>query len=308
MGGAAQRTYIERMADRPPDRVQETASDSSSDCLYDKRADGVALITLNRPDRRNAMSPTMQHLLIGFLEDCERDPQVRCVALTGAGDKAFCAGADIKRMSRGPGTQETGTPDRQEAGGRPAPTFEDKVRDLQRRQNGSVLKLHTMAKPTVALVNGFAVGAGFSFAMSCDMRVFGDRAQISTGYRNLAVGGDLGGPYFLSKMVGSGIARELLFTGEMIDAPRALSLGIANRVVPHDRLLEDGLAFCASIAQGPTRAFGRMKQTLLYVETHPLQEVLDTEAVTMQYALQNEDHFEAVRAFGEKRAPRFTGR
>ena len=269
------------------------------ECLMEKRVDGVALITLNRPERRNAMSVEMGALLIDYLAECEQDPDVRCVAVTGAGDKAFCAGADIRRLHNpSEGAQAT-----------PAEwSFEERVVDLRRRQNGTVIKLHTMAKPTVAIVNGYAIGAGASYALSCDIRLFGDRAQLSTGYRNLAVGGDLDGPYFLSKMVGTGITRELMFTGEMLDAERCRSLGIANHVYPHDELLDHALAFCASLAEGPTRAFGRMKQNLLFAETNPLQTALDNEAVTMQFALQNEDHFEAVAAFVEKRPPKFQGR
>ena len=192
------------------------------DCLIDKRADGVALITLNRPERRNAMSAEMSALLIEHLADCEQDPDVRCVAVTGAGDQAFCAGADIKRL------HDASHGSRVEA----EPSFEEKVLDLRRRQNGTVIKLHTMPKPTVAIVNGYAIGAGASYALSCDLRLLGDRARLSTGYRNLAVGGDLGGPYFLSKMVGSGIARELMFTGEMLDGRAASASGSPTTCTP----------------------------------------------------------------------------
>ncbi|MGE0385491.1 MAG: enoyl-CoA hydratase/isomerase family protein [Gammaproteobacteria bacterium] len=269
------------------------------DALLEKRPDGVAVVTMNRPERMNAASPAMSALLMEYFADCAADPQVRCVALTGAG-RGFCAGADIKRLDEAQAAQ---------AGGAAAPEgFFERVEGLRRRQDGITLKLHTMPKPTVAIVNGFAIGAGFSFALGCDIRLAGDEARLSAGFRNLAASGDMGGTYFLSKLVGDGIARELIFTGEMMSAERARALGIVNRVYPQADLMQEALAFCAELARGPTRAFALAKENLAMASVASAKEALDFEAANMILSLTTDDHREAVRAFVEKRAARFKGR
>jgi 2-(1,2-epoxy-1,2-dihydrophenyl)acetyl-CoA isomerase len=186
--------------------------------------------------------------------------------------------------------------------------LEQRVRDLQGRQDRSVLKLHTLPKPTVAIVNGYAIGAGFSLALACDIRLMGDEAKIGTGFGKLGVSGDNGGTFFLSRLVGTGIARELCFTAEIFDAARAQQLGIANHVFPQDRLMEDALAFCDRLAHGPTAAFARMKLNLNQAWTSTAKEALDSEAERMCLSTLSGDFREAVKAFVEKRDPRFGGR
>ena len=215
--------------------------------LIDKRDDGVALITLNRPDSMNAMGEDMLPRLSAALIDCADDPAVRCVAVTGAG-RAFCAGGDVKGMNQ--------RRENNDERANPGASFEEATQNLYRNQLGVASGLHTMAKPTVALVNGVAVGAGQSVALACDLRIASERARFGTAFRNVGLSGDYGGAYFLQRLVGPGVARELYFTGEIIDAERALALGFVNRVVPHDALLAEGLAFCSELAQGPTSVFG----------------------------------------------------
>lgn len=275
-----------------------------SDVLIDRRPDGVALITLNRPESLNAMGGELIPLLSRYLAECEEDRDVRCVAITGAG-RAFCAGGDVRNMQRRNDRQpvqgETAAPDDTVA------RLEFQVRDLRSRQDAVSLRLHTMPKPTVALVNGHAVGAGMSVALACDLRVCGPGAKFGTAFRNVGLSGDFGGSYFLQRLVGAGKARELYFTAEVMDARRALELGIANRVFDGDDWLDQGLAFCAKLAAGPTGSFGRMKANLNMAGLSGLKEALDHEALNMRISGMSNDSREAVAAFVEKREPRFTG-
>ncbi|MBI5948085.1 MAG: enoyl-CoA hydratase [Chloroflexi bacterium] len=273
-----------------------------SDVLLEKRPDGVALITLNRPESLNSMGGELIPLLGRYLQECEHDREVRCVALTGAG-RAFCAGGDVRGMQQRDGDRPGGAGET----GAEVARFEALVRELRASHEAVSLRLHTMAKPAVAIVNGHAVGAGMSLALACDIRICGEQAKFGTAFKNVGRSGDFGGSYFLPRIVGNGKARELYFTAEILDAAKALELGIANRVVPQDRLLEEGLAFCAKLAAGPTAAYGRMKANLNLAETGTLKELLDHEALQMRLAGFSSDAREAVAAFLEKREPRFTG-
>jgi 2-(1,2-epoxy-1,2-dihydrophenyl)acetyl-CoA isomerase len=275
----------------------------ADDVLIDKRASGVALITLNRPDSLNAMGGQLMPMLASALADCAHDRAVRCVVLTGAG-RAFCAGGDVKDMAAG----GRGVPGAGDANSRsPGALFYEGVeglRDSQRRTSGM---LHTMPKPTVAMVNGHAVGAGLSLALACDLRVASDRAKLGTVFRNVGFSGDFGGSYFLQKLVGIGKARELYFTGEILDAQEAARIGMVNRVVEHDRLEGETMVLAERIASGPTIAYARMKENLNRGESSDLMTLLDQEALNMRLSGSTNDHREAARAFVEKRQPTFKG-
>ncbi len=277
----------------------------SDDVLYDKRSDGVAVITLNRPDSLNAMGGQLVPMLGQFLREAENDREVRCVALTGQG-RGFCAGGDVKDMQ----TRNSSAPASpgQEPRERNIVTdLESLIHGLKASHNLTSLKLHTMGKPTVALVNGVAVGAGFSLALACDLRIASDKARFGTAFRNVGLSGDFGGSYFLQRLVGNGKARELYFTAEILDAKTAAEIGMVNRVVPHEELMQEGLAFCAKLAAGPTATYARMKLNLNLGETGTLQQVLDQEAVYMRISGFARDSREAVAAFVEKREPKFVG-
>lgn len=275
------------------------------DCLIEKRDDGVALITLNRPESLNAMGGDLVHLLAAHLADCATDPDVRCVALTGAG-RAFCAGGDVRNMQR----RNDGQPVENEPQATPnlAVTLQAQTDDLRWRQDNTSLRLHTMPKPTVALVNGHAVGAGLGLALACDLRIASVRAKFGTAFRNVGLSGDFGSSYFLPRLVGMGKARELFFTAEVLDAHSALAIGMVNRVIDGDGWLEEALAFCSRLAAGPTAAYGRMKANLNLAETARLPDVLDQEALFQRISGLTDDSREAVRAFLEKREPVFRGR
>jgi len=276
----------------------------ADDVLFDKRADGVALITLNRPDSMNAMGGQLMPMLGRYLEQCRWDREVRCVVLTGAG-RAFCAGGDVKEMGRRRAPGEEGGD-----GGQPTSiigAMDEAVAGLRESQYRSSYMLHTMPKPSIAMVNGYAVGAGLSLALAADLRIASDQARFGTAFRNVGLSGDFGGSFFLPRLVGMGKARELYLTAEMIDAEEALRLGMVNRVVPHDQLTEETFAFAAKLAAGPTGTYARMKQNLNLAQHVDLKTLLDYEALHMRLSGMSDDSREAVRAFIEKREPKFQG-
>ena len=274
------------------------------DCLFEKRPDGVAVITLHRPERLNAMGGDMMPLLAQFLTECERDREVRCIAITGAG-RAFCAGGDVGNMQKRNDGQVVNNEAAQSSN--PIANLEQQVRELRRGQDAVSLRIHNLPKPVIALVNGHAVGAGLSIALSCDMRLAGPGAKFGTAFRNVGLSGDYGGSYFLQRLVGAGKARELYLTAEVLDAKTALSLGIISRLYEGEDWLDQALAFCAKIASGPTASYGRMKANLNLGETGTLAETLDQEAMNMRLSGLSRDSREAVAAFLEKREPRFAG-
>ncbi len=271
------------------------------DVLFEKRPSGVALITLNRPDSLNAMGGQLMPLLAAHLADCASDESVRCLVLTGAG-RAFCAGGDVKGMAAGRDVLPGGDDKRS-----PAAEFAQGVRTLRDSQRRTSYVLHTMPKPTIAMVNGHAVGAGLSLALACDLRVASDQAKLGTVFRNVGFSGDFGGSYFLPRLVGMERARQLYFTGEILIAEDALKIGMVSRVVPHDKLEEETLALAAQLASGPTLAYARMKENLNRSASSDLLTLLDQEALNMRLSATTSDHREAAKAFVEKRSPTFAG-
>jgi 2-(1,2-epoxy-1,2-dihydrophenyl)acetyl-CoA isomerase len=277
----------------------------AEDVLYDLREGSIAWITLNRPDSLNAMGGKLMPMLADYLQKATWDRQVRCVVLTGAG-RAFCAGGDVKGMAAG----------RDEAAAAPGenggPTSAASamlwgVEGLRLSQRQTSYVLHTMPKPTIAMVNGHAVGAGLSLALACDIRIASDRAKLGTVFRNVGFSGDFGGSWLLQRLVGMAKARELYFTGEILDGEKAAQIGMVNRVVEHDRLEEETLAFAKQIATGPALAYARMKENLNRGATSDFLTALEQEALNMRLSGMTNDHREAAKAFVEKRSPTFTG-
>lgn len=275
----------------------------SDDVLYDKRPDGVAVITLNRPDSLNAMGGMLMPLLAKYLDESSRDNDVRCVVLTGNG-RAFCAGGDVKDMGRRP------APPKENGGETQASIIgmmDDAVRGLRESQLQTSYALHTMPKPAIAMVNGYAVGAGLSLALAADLRVASEQAKFGTAFRNVGLSGDYGGSYYLQRLIGAGKARELYFTAEIVEAPEALRLGMVTKVVPHDKLEAETMALASKLAAGPTRTFARMKENLNLAAHADLKTLMDHEALNMRLSGMSNDSREAVRAFIEKREAKFMG-
>lgn len=257
--------------------------------------DGVAVLTLNRPQARNALSDTLSPALRNMIAELAGNPDARAVMVTGTGE-AFCAGGDVKGM----GDQATKKPG--------VRTREDAIVDLTQRQQTLTGALYAMPQPTIAALPGPAAGAGFAIALACDLRIMSETTFVTTGYARVALSGDYGGSFFLTQLVGTAKARELFFTGERIDAPTCERLGIVNRVVPADRVREEAMNLARQLAAGPTVAYRLMKQNLDRALRTDLPACLAAEAEGLVETAQTEDHREAVRAFIEKRAPRFQGR
>jgi 2-(1,2-epoxy-1,2-dihydrophenyl)acetyl-CoA isomerase len=258
--------------------------------LLESISDGIATLTLNRPERLNALSTPIMEGLLAALPRLAQDPAVGVVVLTGAG-RAFCSGGDIKSMAEGSVER----------------TLPDAVKHLRGRMEVSRL-LHEMPKPTIAMVNGPAAGAGLSLALACDLRVAAQSARVITAFAKVGFSGDFGGSYFLAKLVGTGKARELYYAAETLDAAQAQALGIANIVVPDGELVDATMALARKLARGPRIALGLMKQHFNAAESGTLAELLDLEAQHQIETGRTEDHKEAARAFVEKRAPVFAGR
>ena len=260
--------------------------------LLESIKDGVATLTMNRPDRLNAMSRPMLVAMLEALHRLAEDPAVGAVVLTGAG-RGFCAGGDVKAMVEG--TELGGT------------TMEEKAQALRSSMETSRL-LHEMPKPTIAMVRGAAAGAGLSLALACDLRVASDNARFGTAFARVGYSGDFGGSYYLTQLVGTAKARELHYTAELVDAAQALALGIVNRVVPDASLEEATMALASKIANGPRVALRYMKRNMNAAEAGTLKELLDLEAWHHTRCGMTEDHREAARAFVDKREPVFKGR
>ena len=260
--------------------------------LLESIKDGVAVLTLNRPDRLNAMSGPMLDALLEALPRLAEDPAVGIVVLTGAG-RGFCAGGDVKAMAEG-----------REFGGT---TLEEKAQALRSRMEVSRW-LHEMPKVTIAMVRGAAAGAGLSLALACDLRVAGESAKFATAFARVGYSGDFGGSWFLTQLVGTAKARELYYTAEIVDARTAAQLGIVNRVVPDERLEDETMTLARRLASGPRVALRYMKRNMNAAETQPLAQCLDLEAMHHTRTGFTEDHKEATKAFVEKREPVFRGR
>ncbi len=253
--------------------------------------DGVLKLTLNRPEAMNALSRDMLSGFADALQEAAGSRDVGCIVVRGAGDRAFCAGGDVKSMA---------------AGRDQSKTFEDKVHDIRERMRVSEL-LHEMGKPTIAMVNGVAAGAGLSIALATDMRFAGKSARMTTAFAKVGFSGDFGSHYFLHKLVGTGKARELYFTAEILNAEQMEKLGLVNRVVEDDKLEAETMAFAKKLAAGPRVAWWHVKQNMKVAEEGTLSEALDSEAARQIRTGETEDHKEAARAFVEKRAPVFKG-
>jgi 2-(1,2-epoxy-1,2-dihydrophenyl)acetyl-CoA isomerase len=252
---------------------------------------GIATLTFNRPERLNALStPIMQGLLDG-LPRLAGDPAVKVVILTGAG-RAFCAGGDVKSMA--------------ERGGEPRSETEAAVHLRSRMEVSRIL--HELPKPTIAMINGPAAGAGLALALACDLRTAGTSARLVTAFVKVGFSGDFGGSWFLTRLIGTARARELYFTGRPVNADEALTIGLVNRVVPDDQLHAATMELARSLSQGPSIALGLMKRNLNCAESGDLAELLDMEAAHQVQTGRTEDHLEAAKAFVEKRAPMSVGR
>ena len=264
----------------------------SYEVLTTRREGRVALITLNRPERMNALTPELHARLEEALHDAAIDSGVGAVVLTGAG-RAFCAGGDLRQSE----------PPRGSARQRPA-TMEDRADDLAHHAKTTQL-LHTMPKPTIAMINGAAAGAGLALALACDLRIAADDAVLTTAYARVAMSGDLGINWFLTRLVGAGRARELMLLSEKLDAQRAEAIGLVTRVAARPELFAVTMEIATRLAMGPAVAQRYIKQNLNDALAGALGDVLETEATRMARCGRTPEVKEAALAFREKRTARF---
>lgn len=278
--------------------------DTGTDFVLAEVEDRVATITLNRPERRNAVSAEMLVALERALEAAERDDDVRAVVLTGAGG-AFCAGGDVKGMDEAHRGEEAGG-SRSRGSGEPG--IDAAIAAQRRNQRGTAGRMYTMPKPVIASIPGPAAGAGLSFAMAADLRIASQQAVFTTAFAKVGFSGDYGGSFFITQLLGSAKARELYFLSDRIDAKEAERIGLVHRVVPHDALAERTRELALRLARGPSVAYRYMKENLNRAVGGDVMDCLDLEATHHIHTGRTRDHKNAARAFVERRDPVFEGR
>jgi 2-(1,2-epoxy-1,2-dihydrophenyl)acetyl-CoA isomerase len=250
-------------------------------------ADGVGTLTLNRPDKLNAFAGTMRTELAEGIEQLERDPDVRVLVITGAG-RAFCAGADVGYLAelaaRGDAEGLTGLV---EAGRRVLSTIREST------------------KPVIGMINGVAAGGGANLALACDMRIASEHARLTQSFNRIGLHPDWGATYFLPRLVGPAKALELFWTADVLDAEECVRLGLFNRVVPHAVLHETTFDFARALARKPAEPIRRVKRAVYESLDRSLSEMLDVELDAQIHCFGTPDAREGIRAFVEKRAPKF---
>jgi 2-(1,2-epoxy-1,2-dihydrophenyl)acetyl-CoA isomerase len=262
----------------------------SNETVLQTLESGLLTITMNRPERRNALNVDMTLGLVAAARRAAEDHEVRAVLLKGAGG-TFCVGGDVKSMADG---------------SRAPMSFEPKMTNLRRGMEVSRI-LHEMSKPVVAQLDGAAAGAGLSIALACDLRVASSSVKITTAFAKVGLSGDYGGTYFLTQMLGSAKARELYLMSPVLSAQEALALGIVTRVVPDDDVGSAAHELAMSLAQGPSITLGYIKRNINNAERLSLEACFDAEAFHHSRASETADHKEAAKAFVEKRKPAFQG-
>ncbi|MBC7891520.1 MAG: enoyl-CoA hydratase/isomerase family protein [Sphingobacteriaceae bacterium] len=255
--------------------------------ILSETADGICRLTLNRPQAYNALSRALLLELTAAVETAAAAPAVRVIVLTGAGEKAFSSGADLKEGFSGGGSLGAA---------------------LRETYNPLIRAIRQAPKPVIARLNGVAAGAGFSIALACDLRVAADTAQVSQIFINIGLVPDAGSTFFLPRLVGTAKAFELASTGRMVPAAEALQLGLVDRVVPAAELDAAVHELAARYAQAPTAAIGLIKNLLNASASSTLDEQLNREAEHQDLAAQTRDAAEGVTAFLQKRPAKFEGR
>ena len=264
-------------------------STESSPVVVD-RADGVATVTLSRPEAMNSLDVRTKEALLESLRDAAADDEVRCVVLTGTG-RAFCVGQDLKEHVRLLGEDP-----------------EQLWTTVARHYNPVVELIATMDKPVVAAVNGVAAGAGASFAFAADLRYVAESAGFNLAFTGIGLSCDSGTSWSLPRLVGPGRAKELLYFPRTVPAREALELGLATEVVPDDQLADRVREVARTLAAGPTRAYGAVRRAITFSSAHGLTDSLDFEDQMMTRTGLSADHRAAVDAFLAKERPTFSGR
>jgi 2-(1,2-epoxy-1,2-dihydrophenyl)acetyl-CoA isomerase len=273
-----------------PQAQHATSPDSTSTVVLLDVTDGVATVTLNRPESMNALDIATKNLLLATLRQVAQDPAVRCVVLTGTG-RAFCVGQDLREHIALLGNQD-----------------ESLWSTVPEHYNPIVELLSTMNKPVIAAINGVAAGAGASFAFAVDLRVIVDTAGFNLAFAGIALSCDSGSSWTLPRLIGVARAKELLMFPRTVPAAEALELGLVNRMVSAEELPEVVGELARTLAEGPTLAYGAIRRSVAFSAGHPLSESLAQEADQMALTGSSQDHVAAVAAFLAKGKPTFQGR
>jgi 2-(1,2-epoxy-1,2-dihydrophenyl)acetyl-CoA isomerase len=271
------------------------ALDTGTGDLLAAVEDGVATIVLNRPARRNALSPEMLAALARVLERLDGADDVGALVITGSGP-AFCAGGDVKGFSARGGE-----------GGTAGAADPAAIAEQQGVQRATVGALHAFAQPVIAALPGAAAGAGLGFALAADLRIGTPATVMTTAFARVGLSGDYGTAWLLRDLVGPARAAELMFLSDRVDADAALRLGLLNWLVAPQELAPRAAALAGRLAHGPRQALAGMKSNLLRAGQAGLGETMDAEVVLHKECGVTDDHREAVAAFMEKREPRFGG-
>lgn len=259
--------------------------------LLVEKTEGVCIITLNRPDKLNAFNDELSFQLIDALKEAEKDASVRAVVLTGAG-RGFCSGQDLANRKFSDASEAR-------------PSLSDSIR---RRYNPMVIRIRRMEKPVIAAVNGVAAGAGSSLALACDLRVVAENANFIQSFSKVGLVPDSGATFILPRLLGATRAFELMLTAEKLSAKEAFEMGIINKLVPQEKVLEEAVALAKQLARGPGKAFGLTKRALNAAIFPDLEERLEYEAYLQEIAGRSDDFQEGVSAFLEKREPAYKGK
>jgi len=269
-----------------------------SDILLVEDRGGVRKLTLNRPDRKNSISPELREELLAALEEARTDDEIRCIVITGAGD-AFCSGVDLGKSKV--------TKDASE-GQKPPPDLRLVKEAMKRGMQKVVTTIWELEKPVIASVNGVAAGGGAQLALFCDLVIAAESARLIEIFAKRGLAVDSGGGWILPRLIGLAKAKELVFFAEPISAKEALEVGLFNKVVPDDELEAETNEWASKLAAGPTRAIGASKRLLNRALETDLKLGLDEEATAQAFNSTADDFKEGVRAFAEKRPPEFKGR
>lgn len=256
--------------------------------LLIENLDQVTTIALNRPQNLNALTDELLEELQRAFREVERDPATRVVVLTGQG-RGFCSGQDLKAFGGEPGDRDIG-------------------HHLDRFYHPLMQRIYRLEKPTIAMVNGVAAGAGMSLALACDMRVASSQARFSQAFVKIGLVPDSGSSYFLPRLIGESRALEMALTGAMVDAETALRWGLVNRLTTPENLVEETRRLAHQLASGAPLAEAWIKREIRHGATHPLEEALECEKDFQILAAATEDHQSAVQAFFDKTPPVFRGR
>lgn len=257
--------------------------------LYEK-ADKIAILTLNRAERLNALDQAMADECARALDDCARDVEIRALLITGAG-RTFCAGGDVKTMKEAADKGNS-----------------QLLEELVKAVSGVCLRIHELPKPTLAVINGHAAGAGFALALACDLAMASTEARFRLAFASLGLVPDAGSTFFLPRLIGYRQSCELAFLDRTLTAQEALALGLVNHLAAPEALNEEAWNWAEKLANGPTQSFGRAKRLMQQGLRSDLTEQIELEVAAQLEMVKTADYREGLAAFLEKRRPDFAGR